>query len=565
MCNYVYVTNTKAKKTCTCAELYEKTDDSNYDNPDVTSESPLPIDESGLCIFHSENVSWKRENGFVDKFLKLTSIIDDVDSLSAYDFSEFRFVGNEFMTKNESGFYTLNLKEVTFSKEVRCNNSIFLDSIEFDKIRFEQGGSFVESVFKGEVKISNSCFVRGVDFSKTKFFQLAFFDGVEFQSYAIFDNVKFSGEKSGYTSRFQSSIFQGLTDFTHAIFASNRDQSTAGFLKVRFEDYTIFSNAEFHNQVVFDEASFSDTTEFIDTLFETSKSSARYAGAAVEFNNIEVKEKAVLNFKSTSKQSKLFKHDVQMSFRNDPEGIVEFENVNYNRFRDTTRIRLNRLEKLGKVHIGSGCVKYRFQTEARTITVSESNAPLILELCQTFTNYFTVSNGFNLGFEILERNNDEVQFFYFTDEDISEEIFFERLAKTEQDMWRLLSPDRLQPYLAIENLDDTTVSVDKRSAIVNAVDGVSALLMTFFRVGTRISLGLWEEKDTAALVNSTCFGNNETIVAHALHEVIVAKYTGKELGKISNIQNTQLQYMVNNINVTGNENTIYTNSIVQKK
>jgi len=90
---------------------------------------------------------------------------------------------------------------------------------------------------------------------------------------------------------------------------------------------------------------------------------------------------------------------------------------------------------LGKVEIASGCIKYRFQTEIKTISINRDNQALILELSQTFTNYFTTQNGLNLGFEIVERDNDTISFFYFTDENINEVEFLERLKRTEQNLW----------------------------------------------------------------------------------------------------------------------------------
>jgi hypothetical protein len=113
----------------------------------------------------------------------------------------------------------------------------------------------------------------------------------------------------------------------------------------------------------------------------------------------------------------MFNHDVQFSFNGDPSGTVRFENVNFSMITRASRDRLTLLAKSGRVEIGPGCIKYRLQTDVRTISVSQSNAPLILELCQTFTNYFTASNGLNLGLEVVERENTQVSFFYFTDED----------------------------------------------------------------------------------------------------------------------------------------------------
>lgn len=280
-------------------------------------------------------------------------------------------------------------------------------------------------------------------------------------------------------------------------------------------------------------------TEFINTSFELVTSNARYRGAAVEFNRIEVTAGGVLTFTSTDQQNKMFKHDVQFSFKEDPTGTIAFENVNFSNISTLSRDRLTRLAKAGRVEIGSGCIKYRFQTEIRTVSTQECNSPLIIELCQTFTNYFTVSNGLNLGFEVVERDATKVSFFYFTDEDISQATFLDRLAQTEKSLWSLLSINSDEQLLAFDDSGRIEQhSMVKESAAINAVDGITALIGTFFRVGARIAVGVWKEADTKALLSAIRF--NDDVAddrALSLHRGIVDKYQGSVLFSINRRQN----------------------------
>lgn len=376
----------------------------------------------------------------------------------------------------------------------------------------------------------------------------------------MFENANFSGIAEGYVVKFVDSQFLGLADFSEVVFAPQDSEAAMGFKNVQFEDFTDFKDAEFHNQVVFSDVSFASTTEFTDTLFDIAATSARYRGVAAEFNRIELKENSVLSFMSTNPQKKLFNHDVQISFKGDPIGFIKFENVNFNNLTAQSRDRLVRLAKSGKVEIGSGCIKYRFQTEIRKISVSLGNAPLILELCQTFTNYFTVNNGLNLGFEIVERNKNEVSFFYFTDEDISEEVFYEQLAKTEQRLWSLLSTSPKEQYLALG--ESTNVS-DRNGATINIVDGISALLGTFFRIGIRVACGKWKGKDTESLLNAISFNDNEVEYrAKSLHRVLVDKYTGETLLAFNLQQNQCLSSLMEiTYNVTGSSARVYHGSV----
>ena len=254
----------------------------------------------------------------------------------------------------------------------------------------------------------------------------------------------------------------------------------------------------------------------------------------------------------------MFNHDVTLRLKEESAGTVRFENVNINRIAGRDREQLARLAKSGRVEIGPGCIKYRFQTGVRTVFAHPENAPLILELCQTFTNYFAALNGLDLGFEVVERDTSKISFFYFTDEDISEEEFLERLASTERRLWNLLSTDPYARPVVTHRLwdgacrftGDSPSGCEEReglwpgsgdSAFINAVDAISALLSTFFRVGVRIAVGAWTPDDTRALLNVVRF-NDEGAEQRSLslHQVIVEKYTGQALFGISRGQNQLL-------------------------
>ncbi len=550
MCNHTYTANyARLPKSmgnkCPYPDFYQKALSRVPSRPEKGAIPKLPVDKQGVCIFHSQEVAWKRENDFTGHFLKLLKLIEYDEFHDFYNFAEFKFVGNELRTKRGSEYHVLNISDITFRKQAYFTGACFLNNLEMKDVTFEGGASFGQTTFVRDVSVSNARFC-GVEFGNAQFSQLALFSNVDFLSYALFDNAKFTGAASGYIVKFVDSRFEGLTDFSGAIFNPTGNDSSMGFINVKFEDFTDFKNAQFHNHIVFEDASFASRTEFIDTLFDTANSSARYRGAAVEFKRIALKSEADLVFKNTDPLKKMFNHDVQMSFMEDPEGIIWFENVNFSKFNLESRDRLTRLAKTGKVEIGSGCIKYRFQTEVRTIVISQSNASLILEICQTFTNYFTVSNGLNLGFEVVERNKTGISFFYFTDENISEAIFLERLAKTEQHVLSLLSISSVDQVMALEAPPGGTVpSTSTKTAIINTVDGISALLGTFFRVGARIALGSWEKDDTKALLGAIRFNDNSTDApAQLLHQVLVDKYTDESLLLLNHQQNEKLKLEV---------------------
>ncbi len=317
------------------------------------------------------------------------------------------------------------------------------------------------------------------------------------------------------------------------------------FRRTRFEEPADFKSARFHCQVIFSDVSFAGDAEFIDTSFGTIRSSARYRGSAVEFNRIEVAAESVLRFESTDPQQKMFSHDVQFSFKEVPAGLIRFKNVNFNNIDQASRERLTHFARLGKVEIGSGCIKYRFQTPIKKVSVSGGNTPIILEICQTFVNYFTTWNGFNLGLEIVERNNAELHFFYFTDEDISEASFHERLTATERHLWSLLSVRAYDQLRALDTSSRPVRSARKESAVVNAVDGLVAMVSILFRVGIRIAIGKWNEANTRGLLGAIRLNDDDLEnSAQSLHWFIVDRYTGAALIAISKEQNMGLPPMI---------------------
>ncbi|HSY50290.1 MAG TPA: CHAT domain-containing protein [Thermoanaerobaculia bacterium] len=500
--------------------------------------SPLPIDRHGACVFHSQEIAWKRGKDFQRRFLQLVELLDAGEGPNYYDFAEFVCVGGSVDGESGSERDVLRIEDATFRKAVYFTAASFLDSLELDRVDFQGGATFDHATFAGDLKVRNTT-IRGLNLCDASMARRVSFSSVQFRDHALFNNGRFNGTMSGAVVRFEDSRFEGITDFSGAVFTLG-DESSVAFWQIRFEDFTNFQNTQFHCHVAFDDVSFGYVTEFVDTLFDSVGSSARYRGSAVELKRIEVPMDAVLTFKSTSPRNKMFNHDVQMSFKEEPAGTIRFDNVNFHKITSESRLRLTRLAKLGIVEIGAGCIKYRYQTSVRTISVSDSNQPLVIELCQTFTNYFTQSNGLNLGFEIVERDSTKVSFFYFTDEDISEDVFAGRLAQTERHLWNLLSVRTNRQLLALEEATGVP-PVARESVIINAVDGISALLGTFFRVGARLALGVWKAADTQLLLNAIRFNDaGAEDRAANLHRVLVEKYTGRTLLGINKQQNELL-------------------------
>lgn len=541
MCNHVYKADYTARpegmgSTCPYPAFYA-TLPSDCDPTGGTERAVLPLDVRGACIFHSQDVAWKRENDFPASFQQLLRLLDAVAGNRYDDFTEFVFVGSAV-----DG--SLRLKDTVFLRQAYFTGARFADPIVFEGVEFPNAADFDQAVFDGGLTVRSSLF-NGLGMIDARVGKASFIQ-TEFRGYALFTRSRFSGTSSGasgYAVRFEDCRFGGLTDFSKAHFEL-RDDSTAGFTRVTFEGFADFRDARFACHSVFRDITFMDVADFIDTRFELVASSARYIGAAAEFINIVVPAGGVLSFVGSTPQARLFEHDVELRFREDAlAGAVRFENVNLTRLIPSSRERLTALEKAGRVEIGAGCIKYRLQTEVRTLPVGAGNAALATELCQTFASYFTASNGLNLGFEVVSRDREAIRFFYFTDEDISYEPFLERLAQCERNLWNLLLAGSQEELLALAGAAPTAGAErgPGESAVINAVDGLSALLGTFFRVGARIATGRWKEADTRALLGAIRFNEaGAELRAAVLHRTLVGKYSDASLIGLSQRQNGRL-------------------------
>jgi uncharacterized protein YjbI with pentapeptide repeats len=544
ICNHSYAADYRNRppsmgQQCPYSQFYDRVRLSGTRATEGDAVPLLSLDDRGACIFHSRELAWKRQNDFKGKFLQLVQLLDEHDAERYYDFAEFVFLGSDLREKRGAEEYFLLITDVIFRKQAYFTGASFLDSFELERVDFQDGASFDRAVFHHDLAFEKTR-IRGLDFAETKFTDGVSFKEVEFLSFTLFPKATFRATRSSALVFFKNSRFEGITDFSAADFTLG-DESVVCFQNVEFEDFVDFRNTHFNCQVDFSDVSFTNATDFVDTSFDMVRTTARYRGTAVEFNRIQVTTEAVLSFISKDPSNKMFNHDVQMSFKEDPSGLIRFENVNFNLFTPGSKERLIHLAKLGRVEIGSGCIKYRFQTIVQTISVSDGNASLILELCQTFTNYFTESSGLNLGFEIVERDKTKVSFFYFTDEDISEAVFHERLAQTKDSLWDLLSIGSEEELLSLEAPGDPALTPAKESAVINAVDAISALLGTFFRVGTRIALNRWTEADTAGLLNAIPL--NQEVArdrAASLHQLLVDRYTRGRLVGLSGQLNKRL-------------------------
>jgi uncharacterized protein YjbI with pentapeptide repeats len=158
----------------------------------VGTAQTLPIDDRGVCIFHSRDLSWKRQNDLKGMFLQLVRLHDLYDAERYYDFREFVFLGSDVRTEVGIEKHILRITDVIFQKQVYLSGASFLDTFELEKVEFRQGAIFDQAIFHHDVTFEKSR-INGLDCTEAKFKAGVYFRGVESLSFALFSNAHFAG------------------------------------------------------------------------------------------------------------------------------------------------------------------------------------------------------------------------------------------------------------------------------------------------------------------------------------------------------------------------------------
>jgi len=148
------------KKSCKLDEFFSQMRLKGVGSPDKLLY--LPHDAIGECIFHSQDLEWKRENNFMDWLKKLIFLSDKYDDENdEIELDEVIFVGNslleeqEFKHKiradSENELYCIKL-ENTF-----CNKSIVLNNAKFEDIIILE-----RCCLKKDLVLQSCCFSKGI-------------------------------------------------------------------------------------------------------------------------------------------------------------------------------------------------------------------------------------------------------------------------------------------------------------------------------------------------------------------------------------------------------------------
>lgn len=494
----------------------------------------LPHDSMDKCIFHSQDIAWKKANHFTKYFralLKLHEIIPD--SPRIIDLREFIIIGEtvknnfisrttneavkrklrDFIGTQEQQYTELRLKNCLILKEIRLDNIICKTAFFIKDCQFN---AFVvkKAVFEKSFKIMNTVFHEGWESDEALFETEIDIDNCKFENICSFEKTIFKGHVNLYGT------FEQAVDFSWARFENAFNKSREDFADISgdFKWVVLFENAYFGCIADFSYSNFAREASFINTIFKEK----------ALFNDIKVED--ILQFRATVHANKLFENLVEFDIKQeDIEGQIVFENVNLHQIVQKDRERLIdwSRERDSKIEIGRGCIKYRLQTPIKILEINDNGKNLITDIAQTFTNYFSRATGISLGLEIVERNVNTIHFFYFSDENIGQIEFINRLQEQEISFWELLFKSNSNTNLAKPtNQKEEIVAFQKADAMID-------LVSVFFKIGIRIAGGQWTKQQTHQLVQATNFNKQPPISPQELHINIQNNYNERRFMSIT--------------------------------
>lgn len=500
-------------KSCTPAWVmnwWRDQPQSTRDTVPLLCDWDLPVDQKGLCIFHSADSAFKKLNNFVGRFKDWITIsfmasrhnLDEADSLDCQDFV-FTACENGY----DVGHPCIDLSEVKigqaasfegshFKDEIWFNTAEFLKPVQFDNCRFTHDAHFEQARFRGRVTFNGCTFEGSSGWRET-----------DFESSCQFTNCHFTGPAA-----YNGTTFAKYADFTNAIFQRayfhsvqflvDINDGVTTFDGARFEELLQFRNSMFAGEVSFLDCTFS-LAEIIDTTFSPTR--------RVVFDRIWVRD--TLIFKSTKEDEKIFNHAVSFELTAEHiKGRIIFENTNIFFISNWHQIRSLADPGVEKIFIGAGCKKYRVALEY-LVPLDAKWKPLVAELAETFVLFYDLHGQATVSVNCeCEYRSDQILVRYFADSSMPQDDFQRMLEKHVPNFMALLTDPRAyfsrQDAVAASASDKYVLYIDTYRKAVS----IQAALYARIVAGT-LRLGEMEElmRSVGAPGHNACVNIFQTI------------------------------------------------------
>lgn|GEM_PF-3757346 len=468
----------------TCTHRYKKNTDPDAPKgtcllADRLPKGKLPMDKENKCIFHSANLAWKKKNKFVHWLEKLVATYDVTEKNYLIDF---HFIADK--SENTIGYLRLlqnaSLNGGIFYNEVLVENMTdVFGSFEFEDCTFSKGLCFVHCEFHSSFTLSNITISKDKsDVSKL------LFENCHFEHYLTWKNCY----------EFLAHVTFHKCTFDEELVLQELYCKKGGSFEFLDCGATI-------NDVDFNKVILCDWIDFSRSVFKTATFKHCTFDGQTSFNQIQCLGNMYFH---GNEEHSIFSGATafDIDFK-EFEGELDFQHCNISNIRKTHKDILLETEKHtdGKVTIGSGCIKYRNVSPDFTYDLKKQHRQFVLSIGGSFANYFSQTNGFNLGIEVRHKTQKEVTLFYYSDEDIDNEKFVELLLATSKKAFQLLDPD-----YDIQKDEEYNFCVD--------VDG------TFSKVMRQLKQNDWAMDNSRSLLQTIFFSPNIDAITQAFHKLL---------------------------------------------
>lgn len=399
------------------ADIYNQTNIKNI------TYSELPIDSEGYCLFHSEDLQWKRDNNFVERLTELMHLLnnDPIDSDEDIAFVDFIMVGNcslenNFNThkyhleaENENIMY---FKNTYCKKYFRIQHARFVDPVVLEKCFFKYDLILDNCVF--ESSISARKVVTGTDL----YIENTAFNG----NLVLDDKNRIYSNLTVLDSTFLGRTnFSGLTIEQKSVVDSNNFGKTTDYVNFNcaFDGGFEFSRNEFFS-ICFDCCSFFGDSSFMELnqkgawqMFQPTIS-GKMAFIGTE-DNLLFNSKTALEITSDC-----FDH----------LGHVIFDYCNIKDLGTAFIANIKELELMELVEIHPSCRIDRLTVVYEYYPYSNLKKNIIEDFVHLITRYFSKWHAVNLSVNIYrDKRSSKIKIVFKTVDNITDEEFNHIMSK----------------------------------------------------------------------------------------------------------------------------------------
>lgn len=375
----------------------------------------LAEDNAGYCLFHSRDLDWKRQKGFVESFMALSLYLNEDKSEEQLEFHDFHFVGWEEDEDNLGAHFDFNIlfALTVISKDILLYDSTFYDHLYLERMIFRGDVTLINCTFQKQVHLNRCVFGESLDVSDSTFLdQLHTHHSNHFHVNLIFSDCNFSNvfdlenitcsaaliiEGNQFIGK--ESSFSLIGDFKGGIFI--RHNKTPGFFSI--EESTFYSESQIYGVNRESDFQLRYCRIYGTLLLEGDEENLLFGpNSTLELDSMSFGENGRIIF-----------------------SWCDLLNLNQDFLH-----RVKDFEQNEKVIINATCKIDRLRL-VYEYPYNDVNEFVMEDMYRIITRYFRHLHIINLNVEIIrKRTKRRMQIIYTTRESITQQVFFKRLETT---------------------------------------------------------------------------------------------------------------------------------------